>query len=85
MLDPQSGHALCHACVQVRVGVFYGGVNIKENIDLLNSDQKPHIVVGTPGRLAQLVKTKVRTATRENGYGRSWLSAPPPSSRPCRP
>ena len=39
----------------MRVAVFYGGVPIKQNIDLLNSDQKPHIIVGTPGRILELV------------------------------
>ncbi|TFJ84028.1 hypothetical protein NSK_005123 [Nannochloropsis salina CCMP1776] len=44
---------------QVRVAVFYGGVPIKQNMDLLASDQKPHIIVGTPGRILELVRKKV--------------------------
>jgi len=42
------------------VAVFYGGVPIKQNIELLSSDQKPHIIVGTPGRILELVRKKVR-------------------------
>lgn len=41
--------------LSVRVAVFYGGVPIKQNIDVLNGDQKPHIIVGTPGRIKELV------------------------------
>ncbi|GAB5036279.1 atp-dependent rna helicase uap56 [Nannochloropsis oceanica] len=44
---------------KVRVAVFYGGVPIKQNMELLNSDQKPHIIVGTPGRILELVRKKV--------------------------
>lgn len=40
----------------MRVAVFYGGVPIKQNIDVLNGDQKPHIIVGTPGRILELVR-----------------------------
>lgn len=41
----------------MRVAVFYGGVPIKQNIDVLNGDQKPHIIVGTPGRILELVRS----------------------------
>eukprot|EP00640_Fibrocapsa_japonica_P001102 CAMPEP_0113933906 /NCGR_PEP_ID=MMETSP1339-20121228/1242_1 /TAXON_ID=94617 /ORGANISM="Fibrocapsa japonica" /LENGTH=426 /DNA_ID=CAMNT_0000935457 /DNA_START=168 /DNA_END=1448 /DNA_ORIENTATION=+ /assembly_acc=CAM_ASM_000762 len=41
----------------VKTAVFYGGVNIKQNRDTLTNDT-PHIVVGTPGRLLQLAKEK---------------------------
>jgi len=42
----------------VRSAVFYGGVNIKQNLETLEKD-KPHIVVGTPGRILDLgVKRK---------------------------
>lgn len=45
----------------VKSVVFYGGVNIKTNIDTLKNDM-PHIVVGTPGRILDLaVKRKVST------------------------
>ena len=40
----------------MRVAVFYGGVPIKQNIDVLNGDQKPHIIVCTPGRVLELVR-----------------------------
>lgn len=39
----------------VRSAVFYGGVNIKQNKDTLAND-KPHIVVGTPGRILALAR-----------------------------
>ena len=42
----------------VRVAVFYGGVPIKQNMDVLAGDQKPHIIVGTPGRILELVRKK---------------------------
>ena len=31
---------------------------MKQNIDTLNGDQKPHIIVGTPGRILELVRKK---------------------------
>lgn len=41
----------------VRTGVFYGGTSVRVDQDLLkNKELCPHIVVGTPGRLAALVK-----------------------------
>jgi ATP-dependent RNA helicase UAP56/SUB2 len=42
----------------VRVAVFYGGTPLKANVDLLSGDAKPHIVVGTPGRILELVRKK---------------------------
>jgi ATP-dependent RNA helicase UAP56/SUB2 len=39
----------------VRTAVFYGGVNIKQNKDTL-ANEKPHIVVGTPGRILALAR-----------------------------
>jgi len=41
----------------VKVKVFFGGINIKQHKNLLASDV-PHVVVGTPGRILQLVKEK---------------------------
>ena len=41
----------------VKSVVFYGGVNIKLNVDTLTND-KPHIVVGTPGRILDLATKK---------------------------
>jgi len=37
--------------------VFYGGVNIKTNIETMEKE-KPHIIVGTPGRILDLQKRK---------------------------
>lgn len=44
----------------VKTEVFYGGVSIKKDTELLkNKETCPHIVVGTPGRLNALVRDKV--------------------------
>ena len=41
----------------VKTEVFYGGVPIKKDIEILkNKETCPHIVVGTPGRLTALVR-----------------------------
>ncbi|KAI8529464.1 hypothetical protein RHMOL_Rhmol12G0226400 [Rhododendron molle] len=41
----------------IKVAVFYGGVNIKVHKDLLKNEC-PHIVVGTPGRILGLARDK---------------------------
>ncbi|KAG5030966.1 hypothetical protein JHK85_014948 [Glycine max] len=41
----------------LKVAVFYGGVNIKVHKDLLKNEC-PHIVVGTPGRILALTRDK---------------------------
>ena len=41
----------------IRVAVFYGGVNVKTHKDLLKNEC-PHIVVGTPGRILALGRDK---------------------------
>merc|ERR1719343_497754 len=41
----------------VKTAVFYGGVSIKQNIQILKNDC-PHIVVGTPGRILGLARDK---------------------------
>jgi ATP-dependent RNA helicase UAP56/SUB2 len=41
----------------VKTAVFYGGVSIKNNREILKNDH-PHVVVGTPGRILALVKEK---------------------------
>ena len=41
----------------VKVGVFFGGLNISKDEETLKSNC-PHIVVGTPGRILALVKNK---------------------------
>ena len=38
----------------VKTAVFYGGIPVQQNRDLLKDDC-PHIVIGTPGRVLQLV------------------------------
>ena len=43
----------------IRSAVFYGGVPINDNVKLLkNAEQTPHIIIGTPGRILQLVNRK---------------------------
>jgi len=41
----------------IRSRVFYGGVNVKQAIEVLTND-RPHIIVGTPGRVLDLVNRK---------------------------
>ena len=41
----------------IKTAVFYGGVNIKTNREILQKDH-PHIVVGTPGRILALAREK---------------------------
>lgn len=41
----------------IKVAVFYGGVNIKTHKDILKNEC-PHIVVGTPGRILGLARDK---------------------------
>lgn len=43
----------------VRTAVFYGGVQIQKDIEVIkNKETSPHIVVATPGRLNALVRDK---------------------------
>lgn len=42
---------------EIKVAVFYGGVNIKTHKELLKNEC-PHIVVGTPGRILALARDK---------------------------
>lgn len=42
---------------KVKTYVVYGGVSIEEQKKILKETQ-PHILIGTPGRMATLVKTK---------------------------
>jgi len=42
---------------EIKTAVFYGGVSIKNNRDVLRNDC-PHIVVGTPGRVLGLAREK---------------------------
>jgi len=41
----------------VKTAVFYGGVSVKTNIEILKNDC-PHVVVGTPGRILALARDK---------------------------
>jgi len=41
----------------VKVGVFFGGVPVRDDKRVL-AENPPHIVIGTPGRIHQLVKEK---------------------------
>jgi superfamily II DNA/RNA helicase len=45
-----------------KVAVFYGGVPVAQNRDLLKNDT-PNIVIGTPGRLMQLAEEKSMNLT----------------------
>ena len=47
----------CKYLPDVKSRVFYGGTNIKTDIEALKSDC-PHIVVGTPGRIMDLIQRK---------------------------
>ncbi|KAA8569318.1 hypothetical protein EYC84_000973 [Monilinia fructicola] len=49
----------CHFMPDVKIGVFYGGVPITKDVEVLkNPETHPHIIVGTPGRLNALVRDK---------------------------
>jgi len=41
----------------VKMGVFFGGIPISQNVTTLKNE-KPNIVIGTPGRILQLIKDK---------------------------
>ncbi|KAJ2376002.1 Suppressor of the cold-sensitive snRNP biogenesis mutant brr1-1, partial [Coemansia sp. RSA 2607] len=44
---------------EIKTEVFYGGVPIKQNQDILNDKDKcPNIIVGTPGRILALVRER---------------------------
>jgi len=45
----------CKYLPKLRSAVFYGGIPIKQDKAILSGDEKPHIVIGTPGRIRQLV------------------------------
>jgi ATP-dependent RNA helicase UAP56/SUB2 len=42
----------------VKIKVFFGGIGIAEHRKLLDTEGQPHIAVGTPGRILQLVTEK---------------------------
>ena len=43
---------------KIRKECFFGGVPVKDQIKVLKGANPPHIVIGTPGRILQLVKDK---------------------------
>lgn len=45
----------CKYLPKLRSHVFFGGIPTKQDRAILASDDKPHIVIGTPGRIRQLV------------------------------
>jgi len=45
----------------IKTKVFYGGVPVAEHKRILKSET-PHIIVGTPGRILQMVREKDRSA-----------------------
>merc|ERR1711893_78122 len=47
----------------VKVKVFFGGIAIRQHKKLLEEDT-PHVVIGTPGRILQLVKEKKMDMTK---------------------
>lgn len=47
----------CKYMTDVKVAVFFGGLSIKKDEETLK-DNCPHIVVGTPGRILALIKSK---------------------------
>ena len=53
---PQSLHTLISKFL-LKVGVFFGGLAITKDEQVLKSNC-PHIVVGTPGRILALVRSK---------------------------
>nr|KAJ0207081.1 hypothetical protein LSAT_V11C500239680 [Lactuca sativa] len=62
-IEPVAGQ-ICHEferfstyLTDIKVAVFYGGVNIKIHKELLKNEC-PHIVVGTPGRILALARDK---------------------------
>ena len=42
----------------IRTAVFFGGISIKKDEEVLRGSSCPHIVVGTPGRVLALVRDK---------------------------
>lgn len=43
---------------ELRTEVIYGGAPITDQVKMLKGLKPPHVVVGTPGRILQLVKRK---------------------------
>jgi ATP-dependent RNA helicase UAP56/SUB2 len=53
----QEFHRLAKYLTAVKVHVFLGGIPIRQHIQLLEDDT-PHVVVGCPGRIKQLIRDK---------------------------
>lgn len=47
----------CKYLSNIKVGVFFGGMPIRKDIETLKKST-PHIVVGTPGRILDLIRQK---------------------------
>ena len=47
----------CKYMTSVKVSVFFGGLPVKHDEDILKKNC-PHVVVGTPGRILALAKSK---------------------------
>ncbi len=60
----------------VKVAVFFGGMSIKKDEEVLKKSC-PHIVVGTPGRILALVRNKTLNLknVKHFGSGRVWQDA----------
>ena len=43
---------------EVKTAVFYGGIPVEKNVATLRGDDKPHVVIGTPGRIMDLTERK---------------------------
>jgi ATP-dependent RNA helicase UAP56/SUB2 len=43
---------------KVKTEVIYGGASRQDQVKMLKGENPPHIIVGTPGRILSLVKTK---------------------------
>lgn len=50
----QEFHRLAKYLPAVKVSVFYGGIPVRQHQTMLEEDA-PHVVVGTPGRIADLI------------------------------
>jgi len=42
----------------IKIMVFYGGIPTAKHIELLNKEGQPHVAIGTPGRMMELVQLK---------------------------
>ncbi|KAJ1956907.1 Suppressor of the cold-sensitive snRNP biogenesis mutant brr1-1 [Dipsacomyces acuminosporus] len=53
----------------IKTEVFYGGINIKKDQEILNDKEKcPNVIVGTPGRILALVREKTLRLSSVNSF-----------------